>query len=238
MNVTALRLDTAPPPGPPPGRGTRRPYRVIAASCAALLLLAACGFLVAAGAQATSGGSFATPDHRFTTPTSALKTDEIDVGESSARAADPNPDLGELARVRIVIRPSDPAVPLFVGIGPKERVEAYLRDTAHDDFVSADLKPFRADFRRMPGHSRPADPTAQNFWAASSSGTGTRTLSWDKTHGAWSVVVMRLDGEPGVDVHGSIGLRFGFLLPVGVLLALLAAATLVLIRTRQFPVTA
>jgi hypothetical protein len=46
------------------------------------------------------------------------------------------------------------------------------------------------------------------------------------THGAWSVVVMRLDGRPGVDVDASIGLRFGFLLPAG--LAALTGGTALL----------
>lgn len=29
----------------------------------------------------------------------------------------------------------------------------------------------------------------------------------------WSAVAMRLDGRPGVGIHASIGLRFGFLAP-------------------------
>jgi hypothetical protein len=52
-----------------------------------------------------------------------------------------------------------------------------------------------------------------------------RALYWNKTHGAWSVVVMRMDGLPGLDVRASIGLRFGFLTSAGAgLLALGALA--------------
>ncbi|TDC68666.1 hypothetical protein E1200_11050 [Actinomadura sp. GC306] len=177
------------------------------------LLVAGSGFAVAGGAQAASGGAFGTSEQRFTTSTAVLKTDEIEVGAETARAGDPMPDAGELAEVAIVVRPVDPRVPLFVGVGPKARVESYLRGVSHEEFVSADLSPFVPVFRRMPGTSEVAAPAQQPFWVASSSGTGTRTLKWDKTGGAWSVVVMRLDGRPGVDAHASIGLRFGFLTP-------------------------
>lgn len=180
------------------------------------LLLAGSGLAVAGAVQAASGGAFGTGERRFATSTAALKTDEIEVGAETAHAGDPTPDVGELAEVEIVVRPADPRVPLFVGVGPKARVESYLRGVSHEEFVSADLSPFVPVFKRLPGTSEAAAPSRQSFWAASSSGTGTRTLRWDKTGGAWSVVVMRLDGRPGVDAHASISLRFGFLPPAAI----------------------
>jgi hypothetical protein len=228
MTMTAPRPD-APTTAPTPSR-----LRVPAAVSAALLLPAGAGLTLLAWLQADSGGYFDTGPHRFATATAALKTDEIEVGSSSARAGDPAPDLGEIARVKIVVRPADPRVPVFVGIGPKREVESYLARTAHDEFVSADLDPLRASFRRTPGSPSADDPAARTFWVASSSGTGARTLEWDKTRGAWSVVVMRLDGRPGVDVDASVGLRFGFLLPTG-LAALTGGASLLALalRTRR-----
>ncbi|MFG2244058.1 hypothetical protein [Spirillospora sp. NPDC048823] len=190
------------------------------------LLLAGSGFAVAGGVQAASGGAFGTSDRRFTTSTVALKTDEVEVGSETARAGDPMPDLGEVAEVEIVVRPVDPGVPLFVGIGPKERVESYLRGVSHEEFVSADLSPFAPVFRRLPGASEAARPSRQRFWVATSSGTGTRTIRWDKTGGAWSVVVMRMDGRPGVDAYASISLRFGFLVPVAILALVAGTAPL------------
>jgi hypothetical protein len=203
----------------------RRRRHLVAAVAGAFLLLAAVGLAAAGGVQAAEGGYFSTSYHRFSTTTAALKSDEIEVGSDRAHAADPNPDLGELARVRIVVRPSDPSVPVFVGIGPKAQVESYLRGTAHDDFRSAELRPFHPRFERISGTAQAPSPNGRPFWVATSQGTGTRTLTWDKTHGAWSVVVMRLDGRPGVDVTASIALRFGFLLP-GAAGALLAATVL------------
>ncbi|WP_157429559.1 hypothetical protein [Actinomadura oligospora] len=198
--------------------------RVLAWTVSSLLLLAGVAAGVVAAIQADTDGYFSTGRHRFTTSAVALKTDEIDVGSSSAHAADPNPDIGEVARVRIKVDPVDPNVPVFVGIGPKDEVESFLRGSAYDDFVSADLKPFQAHFRHVPGASHVPDPTRRTFWVASSSGVGPRTLTWNKTHGAWSVAVLRLDGAPNVDVRASIGLRFAFLAPTAA--ACLAAGLL------------
>ncbi|MFB4305248.1 hypothetical protein [Actinomadura sp. GTD37] len=185
---------------------------------AAPLLLTGSGLAAAAALQAASGGAFTTPERSFGTSAVALKTDEIEVGSETARAGNPMPDLGELAEVEIVVRPADPRVPLFVGVGPKEQVDRYLRGVAHEEFVSADLDPFRPVFRSVQGVPQAtAPPSRQPFWVASSAGPGTRTVKWDKTGGAWSVVVMRLDGRPGVDVRATIGLRFGFLLPAAVI---------------------
>ncbi|MEV4256222.1 hypothetical protein AB0J52_23940 [Spirillospora sp. NPDC049652] len=197
---------------------------MLAWTASALLLIAGAAAGVSALLQADAGGYFSTARHRFTTSGVALKTDEIDVGSSSAHAADPDPDIGEWARVRIKVEAVDPNVPVFVGIGPKDEVEAFLRGAAYDDFVSAELKPFQASFRHVPGAGHAADPTRRTFWVASSAGTGPRTLTWDKTHGAWSVAVLRLDGAPNVDVRASIGLRFAFLTPVS--LVCLAAGLL------------
>lgn len=189
-----------------------RKLRVLSASVGVLFLLGGGGLAATAGLQAASGGAFTTPQQHLTTPAAALKTDEIQVDSDSAHAADPDPDIGELAEVTLTVRASDPDVPIFVGIGPTAQVERYLRDTSHADFVSAELDPVRPSFRQMPGGAaRP--PDAQEFWVASSSGTGTRQLTWDKTQGAWSAVALRLDGRPGVDIHARIGLRFGFLTP-------------------------
>ena len=40
---------------------------------------------------------------------------------------------------------------------------------------------------------------------ASDSGAGPRTVKWDPTGGSWSVVVMNVDGQPGVDVRADLG---------------------------------
>jgi hypothetical protein len=214
----------------------RRPLRVLMTVAAALLLLVGCGLTALAALRANAGGYFATPSQRFNTSTAILKSDEIDVGPSSARAADPDADLGELARVRIVVQPLDPGVRVFIGIGPKDQVEACLRGSAYDEFVSARLDPFWATMRRVGGTGRAVHPAGEPFWVATSTGTGTRTLEWDKSNGTWSVVAMRMDGEPGVDIRASVGLRFGFLPPAGlatILTGVLPLGAIAIIRRKQ-----
>jgi hypothetical protein len=50
-------------------------------------------------------------------------------------------------------------------------------------------------------------PTTQHFWAASSTGPGTRSLVWKPADGKWTVVVMNADGRPGVDIGADLGAR-------------------------------
>ena len=80
--------------------------------------------------------------------------------------------------------------------------------------------PFTVRSDRVPGGPAPT-PAAEPFWVATASGQGTQTVAWDKERGAWSAVVMNADGSPGVGVRADVGLRFGFLLPLGI--ALLSA---------------
>jgi hypothetical protein len=202
-----------------PSRRTGRRLVVAAGALLALAGLAAAGAHVA---QQAEGGWFTGSTERFSTPTSVLVTDEILVEEG--RPGDPPTDLGELAEVRIRATPAEPGRAVFVGVGPKADVDAYLRGVAHDRMAGFDLEPFTVRFDRVPGGAAPA-PAAQPFWVATASGAGTQTLLWDKTRGAWSAVVMNADGSPGVDVRADVGLRFGFLLPLGI--ALLAAGVLV-----------
>lgn len=64
--------------------------------------------------------------------------------------------------------------------------------------------------------------------------SGPQSLEWDKRGGAWTAVAMNAYGRPGVNITADLGLRFGFLSPVGIgLLAgglLVAAATLAIHR--------
>lgn len=226
---TALRpADPATPVPPLPPRRPSRGWSILALVAAIVLLLIGLGAGGGALLQASEGGHFGTKEYRFTSQTSTLKTDEIEVGSSSARPDDPDMDIGELAEVRIKVRSVDPNAWLFIGIGPKQDVEDFLRGTAYDEFTGAQLDPFRADFRRVSGSQQPADPSAESFWVASATGTGTQKIAWDKSQGAWSFVVMRLDGgaDAGVDVHGSVGLRFGFLPVVSVAFLVAGAALL------------
>jgi hypothetical protein len=54
-------------------------------------------------------------------------------------------------------------------------------------------------------------PGSEQFWVASTSGTGQQTLDWTIESGEWAMVVMNADASSGV----SADLRFGALAPSG-----------------------
>jgi hypothetical protein len=193
-------------------RPTRRTARRSLVALGAVLALTGIAALGAYAAQQAEGGYSTTPTETFSTPTSALVTDEILV--EAGRPGDSPTDVGDLAEVRVRAAPTEPGAALFVGIGPKAEVDAYLRGVAHDRMAGFALDPFTVRFDRQPGGTGPA-PAAQPFWVATASGPGTQTVHWNKERGAWSMVVMNADGSAGVEVRADVGLRFGFLLPVG-----------------------
>jgi len=184
--------------------------------------------------QSSEGGYFTTPSASFRSSSAVLLTDEIDVG--TGRPADPEPDLGDLGRVRVHVVAPNPAADLFVGIGRRDAARSYLAGAAYDEFTGATLDPFHASFRRVPGTDDIAPPVPQPSWVAQTSGASDVTLEWDKAAGPWSLVVANAAGSPGLDVRADLGFRFGFLVPLGsgllVLGTLLLGAALVW-RTRR-----
>lgn len=176
-------------------------------------------------------GYLTTPAEAFSTTSVALTSDEIDVGDTGAFPADPMPDLGELARVRIRATSTDPSTHLFLGIGPKAEVDRYLAGVAHDRFESATLEPFQARFTTVEGSRAAPRPAEQTFWVAQAVGRagdpGPVTLEWDKTYGPWSFVLMQTEGTAGLTARVDIGLRFGQIIPIGVTTGVLGVAAVV-----------
>lgn len=199
-------------------------WRHLVGALSLLSSLVAMGSWLAALALRPTEGYLTTPVATFHTASTALTTDEIDVTDSEARAGNPSPDLGEYATVRIRAASTDPDQPLFIGVWPKGQVEAYLASSEHESFVRAELDPLRATFAHHAGTSTPAPPGDQNFWVASSAGTGTQTIAWDKGPGAWTLVVMHPEGLQGVGATLDAGLRFGQLVPVAVGATVLGAS--------------
>jgi hypothetical protein len=158
---------------------------------------------------------YATTDvHRFSTAGSALATERTHLG-SAGTGWLYAPAL--LKSIRIRVTATNPGPPLFVGIGRSADVDRYLAGVNHT--VISD---FRTDtVEVVSGSTSASAPGTQNFWVASSTGPGTRTLTWDMANGSWTVVVMNADGRPGIDVRADLGARIPSLLwiALGVLLA-------------------
>jgi hypothetical protein len=173
----------------------------------------------------------------LTTPTSALVSDELDVGTDG-------PDWlfhdGRLASVRVTATGTEP---VFVGIARTAQVDAYLDGVGHDEITDFELDPFSVTKARHQGAETPAPPADQPIWAESAHGTGAQTIAWPVQQGDWAVVVMNADGSPGVATEVSVGAKVGFVLWLGIgLLAgggLLAigAGALIFVAARTRPRT-
>lgn len=96
--------------------------------------------------------------------------------------------------------------PVFIGIGPSDKVAAYLAGVKHDVLEDISTSPFRATYVPVAGGAPPSRPADQTFWAARSTGTDEQqVLTWATQPGDWSVVMMNADGSAQVDAAISVG---------------------------------
>jgi hypothetical protein len=136
-------------------------------------------------------------------------------------------------------------VPVFIGIGPRVDVEAYLLDVSYSEIEEIDFEEHRkgriwtTEYDDHIGPNAPAPPGDQTFWRASASGEGTQDLVWEIEPGDWALVVMNADGSRGIDVSGSVGAEAPWLLAVGigvlaagVVLVLIGLALVLLVARR------
>jgi hypothetical protein len=204
------------PSSPAPPRRTPR-GRVAAIIAGALVGVLAAG-LLAIGAAALWGdaqkdraGYISTDAERFNTGTYALASDDLDVDLDGAGWLASDDTLG---KVRLEAASRD-GKPVFVGIARTDDVDAYLARTAHATVTDVSYPDFEAEYQRHGGSERPAAPGSQDIWAASASGAGMQSVTWDVEDGNWSVVVMNADGSQGVDTTVSAGANAPFLSEVG-----------------------
>ena len=119
-------------------------------------------------------------------------------------------DVGTL---RLRASSVDPGKEIFIGIAPQADVERYLSGVHHSELLEVDSRPFRAEYRDIPGTGTPAPPAAQQFWTTSVSGTGEQELTWDFAAGSWAIVIMNADASPGVDARVQAGFRSDLIRP-------------------------
>ena len=220
-----------------------RPQKVVLlvlGSIAALLglaLTAAGGVVVGIHATQRDGdGYYTSSTERFETPTYALTSEDIQLHvNADGRDWGPLRDIGT-ARIRAQ---SSLGAAIFIGIARHADVERFLAASAHDELADVSFDPFEPTYRRQVGEAPPAAPATQGFWAASATGAGPQTLTWDIESGDWDVVVMNADASRGVTVDAAVGVKTGLLLPIGIgLLAVglasgAAAAVMILVAMRK-----
>jgi hypothetical protein len=161
--------------------------------------------------QRDSRGFYHSSTERFTTSTYAL-TSRIDLGRAPGeRGWTPAHALGTLR-----VRARGEGSALFIGIAPQRDVDEWLAGVPYERVTGANFGPFESDTEVVAGTAAPSQPGSQGFWDASTSGTGTQTLSWPSEGGRWAIVVMNADAHRGVAADVSVGARTGVLLPIGI----------------------
>jgi hypothetical protein len=178
-----------------------RVFGIVAGSLSALLavvlLLAGGGLLWAVDSHTDDAGYFATASHRYATPTRALATEDLDVGDAV---------FGAHRLADITIRPDRD---VFIGVADRDKAGAYLAGVSHDEITDVDYDPFKVRSTRREGARAPAAPASQDFWVATA--TGGKPLTWPVQKGHWAVVVMNADGSPGVEVGAKVEVKVPFL---------------------------
>ena len=119
-------------------------------------------------------------------------------------------DIGTL---RLRVQSVTPDKQVFIGIGPQADVERYLSGVHHSELLNIRQRPFRAEYRDVPGGNPASPPADQRFWTATASGPGQQELTWNITPGAWEVVVMNADASTGIDVQAQAGFRSDLIQP-------------------------
>lgn len=221
---------------PHPGNARRTgagAVAVVALVVGALLAMLGAGGL-AGGIASAVAASHEGPDGYFTSSAHPLAT-------TSYALTSPPADMGVeklplvLGRIRLDATPAVPGGQVFVGIGPKAQVQAYLSGIHATQVTGIQTSPFRVSYRDVPGTSTPELPAGQAFWAVSASGPGTQQVTMDLSSGDWVLVVMNADASAGVAVNMQAGYHselLGTITPallIAGIAALLAGAALTIL---------
>jgi len=208
----------APPPAASPARGgAGRVVLIVVGVIAALislgLLAGGTALVVVDQTQRDDDGFLMSPSEDFSTASYAIVSDSADVdfggSERAARAI--------LGKVRIRSE-SDRGV--FVGIARDTDVDGYLNGVERSIVTDIGKSP---EYSNRSGDAPASPPGDQDFWVASTSGSGEQTLEWEPKEGSWRAVVMNTDGSRGVASELSIGAELDAALWTGIVLVVVGA---------------
>ncbi len=203
-----------------------RPGRIVSLVIGIVLIVPGLAMLFGGGALGLGyafgrdgDGYFESTLERLSTDTVAITTEDITL--------DADPDSAEWlfdrldAEIRLRATSADPEQSVFIGIGSREDVLAYLDGVAHDEIV--ELENGNAVYVRRSGDDTIGLPSEQTFWDVSASGAGTQELIWEPANGRWAVALMNADGSSDVIAQVNLGARAGFVVPLAIILTVVGA---------------
>jgi hypothetical protein len=174
-------------------------------------------------------GSVGIAPTRFVGTGVALTLPQVDV-----------PTLPGGRHVTLDVQTGPTDVPLFLGIGRSADVDAYLRGAPIDVIEQIDW-PGAARTTPRPGATTPPPPAGASIWVVTAEGTSP-SLHWVAEPGDWTLVVMRQDAQPSLDVTLAGRVTVPGLGPVGLAVLLVAGIVLALgvwstVRATRAPAT-
>jgi hypothetical protein len=223
----------SPGPGsalPPGGWAPGRVVTVIIGSLLALISLGLLGggaSLVWADQALRHDGYVTTGTATYSTTGRALASERVSLGWGWLLT-------GLVGDVRLRVTAAGPGRPVFIGIGPADRVAAYLSGTAYTTVTGTGP----GGMAGQHGTARPAPPRAAGIWVAQATGTGTQALTWPAQDGDWMAVAMNPDASAGLVVHADAGVsapalfRLAVKLVVGGLMVAALSAALIWVPVR------
>jgi hypothetical protein len=233
QEVEIMAMTAAPPPSvsePPPPQAPRmrtgHVLLVVFGSLLALVGLALTAIAISLGwvAFAQRDGRFLTTStERYAVDSHALTTQELKV------LVDPGmPTLarGDIARVLVRGTSARADGEIFIGIGPQSEVSQYLTSVEHSELTDVRVRPFRPEYRTVPGTKPPAPPGEQGFWVVSAQGPGTQQVETVLRSGSWVVVVMNADASRPIAVDLQAGARTDLFGPITIAVLIGALALL------------
>ncbi|MFI5624443.1 hypothetical protein ACIA03_13345 [Nocardioides sp. NPDC051685] len=220
------------PEKPLPERSRWTAGRVIAVVAGSVLLLVSLGLIAGGGALAVASaqrdadGYLMTDEARISAPGHAITSESITI-ETDAGVDVPGRLIGD---AKLVVTAAEKA-PVFVGIAPSAEVADYLAGVRHSTIDGFDGR--TPTYDAVDGGSPAILPADAGIWTASTTGAGTRTLTWEIESGDWTLVVMNADGSAPVTADAAIGATvpalgtaIGVLLGAGGVLLLVSLALL------------
>ena len=173
--------------------------RVIAVVVGSVLALISLGVL-GGGSTLLWADQAMRHDGYLTTETSTYSTSGYALASEHMNLGRGWPLTGLIGDIRLRVTASQ-GKPVFVAIGPADRVAAYLSGAAYTTVTGTGTDGLISHH----GIASPAPPRTAGIWVTQVSGTGTQTLRWTAVGGDWMAVAMNPDGSRGLTVRADAG---------------------------------